>query len=102
MGASPAAARSTIARARSSRSMTAAATSTGARWRETATASAIPTRPVPSVTVRIAGRAVMGRLLDDALGLQEIARDVLRLHFLAVDLVVHLSHVSFGELCADL
>src|SRR4029434_10459767 len=83
--------------------MTAPATSTGARARATATASAIPTRPVPSVIVRIAGLPLTRwRLFDDALGLEEIARDVLRLHLLAVDLVIHCRHVRFGQLRADL
>src|SRR5438067_390511 len=81
--------------------MTSAATSMGARLRATETTSAIPTRPTPNVMARIALRSITRNLFDDPLGLQEIAGDILGLHFFAVDLVIHLRHVRLGKLRAD-
>src|SRR5438552_19148592 len=81
--------------------MTSAATSMGARSRATATTSAIPTRPTPKVMARIALRSITRNLFDDPLGLQEIAGDVLGLHFFAVDLVIHLRPALRGRLRAD-
>src|SRR6185503_9602183 len=91
-----------MARARSSRSMTAGAMPTGAP-RATAITSAMPIRPTPgamgSESTGSPGSSTTGRasLFHDALRLQEFARDVLRLHLFAVDLVVHLRNRSFVD-----
>ena len=84
-----AARRSTTARAAATRARAPRRDSaTGALLRATRTTSAMRTPPPASAI----GVPLPTGLLDDALRLQERARDVLRLFLVAVDLVVQLGH----------
>src|SRR5437763_4001657 len=96
MGTSDRASVSTTARAVASRSRMTGASSTVAPSRATATRSSIDSGASPSVIV-IARAWAPRRLFDDALGFQKVARDVLRLQLVAVDLVVHRRHRAFIE-----